>query len=576
MTPLRSNRAAFTAWVGGLAVLLSAGGTARADLNIKIGDPMPSFSLPRADGGSGEFSLTQLIGRPSIVVFWRPNQTLSLDALRDIKTLSEEIGADRVGIVAVDASSSTAQDVTAALAGATFPFPVLLDPQRRLYGKIGVIVCPTTLLLDGEGVLRFKIASHPRQFGNVLRARIRFLVGDLDEAGMKREIEPTALKIDQDLAAAWRMFNLGRRLQSQGKSDQAVAVFEQAVTQYPSLPEARCTLGFIKLASGDLATAAEHFQTALNHHPGSATARLGQAAVLARTNHGQQAEEMLLALLGRESIAVRVRYELGRIYHARGEIDRAVTFYEDALSGVYPEASRPNAGASAATGGASAPVPSAAGDPNASPPNAKTADDPGSIPTPVAANRTAPATAIVPITPPPDARFIGVKRCKKCHLQQWTSWKDTKMAKALEVLKPGQATDVKARSNLDPRTDFSTDAACLACHTNGFGLPGGYRIPPPGDARATRAASANAGIGCESCHGPGGKYEAIHKDIQDNQRKYTSAELHEAGQYQVDARVCAACHDEKAPCIAPGYVFDFEQRKDEGTHKHHDLRFRAE
>ncbi|MHC4767020.1 MAG: multiheme c-type cytochrome [Planctomycetota bacterium] len=556
------SRAPVAACLAWLAAASAGGQIDLADQRLAIGDPMPDFSLPRGDGAAGELGLEHLGGRPAVLVFWRPRQDLSLEALRDLEALRGEIGAERLAVLAVDSARSSAQEIQAALAGENLSYPVALDPQRALYGQAGVIVSPTTFLLDGDGVLRFRVASHPHQYRQVVNARVRFLLGDIDEAQMEREIEPTVLKIDHELAAAWRMYNLGRRLQSEGKADEAVAMFEKAVSEYPALAEARCALGFTRLASGDLDAAGQHFQTALTYQPDAALARLGQAAVLARTQRLEQAEQILLSLLGHQSIAVRVRYELGRIYRARGDVDMAAAVFEDALSTMFPEPrldtappAAPPAGVSALSGGP--------GEGAASPPPA------GSRP-------GGPVQTVAAVVPPADAEYLGVKRCKKCHFQQWKSWSDTKMAKTFEVLRPGAAADAKADRGLDPQEDYTGDTQCLSCHTTGYGHRGGYRTPPPGDAAAARTAGELAGVGCEACHGPGSVFVSIHEEIQDSQRTYEASELHDAGQYRIATPVCAGCHRESAPCISPGYTFDFEQRKEQGTHRHYDLKYRIE
>lgn len=526
--------------------------------NLKAGDTLPAFSLIRADGKGQQYNSQQLTGQPAVIVFWRPNQKRSFEALGDLQSLVDEIGAARFKVLAVDTRRSSVQTIQAALGGKTLSFPVLLDPQRTLYGTVGVIVSPTTLLLDAKGVLRFVVASHPPQFRHVIRARLRFLLGQIDRQTMDQQIKPTVLKIEHDLAAAWRMFNLGKKLQAEGKSSQAIDVYQKVVSQRPTLTEARCALGFLKLEAGDVSAAAQNFQTALTYAPNSPVAHLGQAAVMARTDNADRAEQILLSLLSHRSIAIRVRYELGRIYHTRGELDKAVTFYQDALATMFPESTGPGTAGSVEIRFKTPPTPATA---------------PSSPPASTIKEQT--HTAVTPVTPPSDARYLGVKRCKKCHLQQWKSWKKTKMAATFDVLKPGAASDEKQKRQLDPQKDYTADPQCLRCHTNGFNLPGGYRIPPAGDAKAARVAKANAGIGCESCHGPGSKYSPIHKDIQDKKRQYAEGELYNVGQYKVDSTVCAVCHTAKAPCIEPGYVFDFEKRKEKGTHKHFDLQFRA-
>lgn len=305
--------------------------------NLKVGDPLPSFFLPRADGTVGLYPSEQLIGQPTAIVFWRPNHELSLGALRDLEAVAHEVGLSKFKILAVDAKLSTMQTVQTALVNEKISFPIVLDPQRTLYEKVGLIVCPTTLLFDAKGTLRFVVASHARQFRQVIKARLRFLLGEIDEETMNEQIKPTIHRIEPNLAAAWRLYNLGVRLQTEGKMDEAASIFEKTIAQYPLLAEAHCALGFLKFLSGDLNSAAELFQTALKHNPSLPQAQLGWGIIMARTGEDQKAEPIFLLLVGHRSIAARARYELGRIYAARGERDKALKFFQDALTLIFPE-----------------------------------------------------------------------------------------------------------------------------------------------------------------------------------------------------------------------------------------------
>ncbi len=204
----------------------------------------------------------------------------------------------------------------------------------------------------------------------------------------------------------------------------------------------------------------------------------------------------------------------------------AATFFADALGTMFPEPQLPTG----ATGRPSAGLSGRAGEAE------------GVVSSSGAAIRNAgrPMQAVGAIVPPADAEYLGIKRCKKCHFQQWKSWRDTRMAKTFDVLLPGAAADAKVSRSLDPQKDYTADTLCLSCHTTGYGHRGGYRSPPPGDDAAARSAGEFAGVGCEACHGPGSVFVSIHDDIQDSQRKYEPSELYDAGQYQVDIRVCAA------------------------------------
>ena len=172
--------------------------------------------------------------------------------------------------------------------------------------------------------------------------------------------------------------------------------------------------------------------------------------------------------------------------------------------------------------------------------------------------------------------YVGSKTCKKCHIKQHKSWDKTKMGQSFEVLKPGQNTEKKTEAKLDPAKDYTADETCLKCHVVGFGTESGYKIPPPDDKKAQRRAKKMMGVGCESCHGPGSEYSKLHKEIQDNKRKYKLQEMYAAGMTKISPEVCAKCHNPESPFVDEGFVFDFEKRKDEGTHEHFPLQYREE
>ncbi|NOT01485.1 MAG: hypothetical protein HOP29_12750 [Phycisphaerales bacterium] len=175
-----------------------------------------------------------------------------------------------------------------------------------------------------------------------------------------------------------------------------------------------------------------------------------------------------------------------------------------------------------------------------------------------------------------DPAFIGSKKCKMCHNQEYKSWEETKMAKALDVLKPNERAEKKTAAGLDPAKDYTTDEKCVKCHVVGFGKASGYAIPAAGDAKAAKEAEKLAHVGCENCHGPGGQYEAIHKDVMTKSRPYTADEMHAAGMTKISAETCTVCHNTDSPTHDPAKPFDYEKQKLEGVHKQFPLKFRKE
>ena len=161
--------------------------------------------------------------------------------------------------------------------------------------------------------------------------------------------------------------------------------------------------------------------------------------------------------------------------------------------------------------------------------------------------------------------YIGSRKCKKCHLKQWNSWSKTKMAKAFELLKAGVNADPKKKAGLDPDKDYTTDKECIPCHVTGYGKPGGFVD--------TLQTPDLAGVGCEMCHGPGGTY-VQDQYMSTKNKKYKKADLVPLGLVDTVSKIqCEVCHNTKSPFVGDDYVFDFQKRKEEGTHESFPLKY---
>lgn len=242
-----------------------------------------------------------------------------------------------------------------------------------------------------------------------------------------------------------------------------------------------------------------------------ATEELKKAVDLAVNGKADEAEKALLSLLDNEKNAARTRYELGLLYKIRGGFDDAATMFYKAQVLVV------NKGAA----------------------------------------------------------YVGVSTCKKCHLKQYKSWKTTKMAKTFDVLKPGENAEAKINLKFDPKKDYTKDAKCLECHTTGFGMPGGYKIPKAGNSKEKKRAKNNEGTTCEACHGPGSKYAGIHKNIMTKKQKYTFDKLRQAGEHKADVKSCTVCHNRRNPTVGDEFHFDYEEHKVKDTHENFPLKYQV-
>jgi mono/diheme cytochrome c family protein len=154
----------------------------------------------------------------------------------------------------------------------------------------------------------------------------------------------------------------------------------------------------------------------------------------------------------------------------------------------------------------------------------------------------------VPAASVDGAEYVGVGKCKACHLKEYKSWQTLDHAKAMETLKSGDAAkiaDMATKLNVKLSGPANENDACIDCHAVGHMLAGGY---PAAD--STKNANLSA-VGCESCHGPGSKHVSAEKAVK---KDFINGKPSEA--------MCKSCHN---PTMSP--KFDLATYKAKGIHE---------
>jgi hypothetical protein len=111
----------------------------------------------------------------------------------------------------------------------------------------------------------------------------------------------------------------------------------------------------------------------------------------------------------------------------------------------------------------------------------------------------------------PEKRFVGSQACQECHETEYENY--SSYAK--------KATSYESVTVMAKGLTEAEQRECFACHTTGYGQPGGFV------SAATTPHLKDAG--CEVCHGPG----SIHIDSEDP----------EDIAYDISIEVCKSCHN---------------------------------
>jgi hypothetical protein len=163
----------------------------------------------------------------------------------------------------------------------------------------------------------------------------------------------------------------------------------------------------------------------------------------------------------------------------------------------------------------------------------------------------------VAVPAPKEPQYVGVAKCKTCHKKellgnQYKEWKRGYHGKSFETLKSDKALEfARARDISGPPHEADY---CLGCHVTAYG-------EDLARFREGKALPVEAGIQCESCHGPGSLYKDK-KSMLDHDRA-RAAGLWDPGK---DEKVCAACHNDTSPSWDPAVGFDYETAREEVAH----------
>lgn len=129
--------------------------------------------------------------------------------------------------------------------------------------------------------------------------------------------------------------------------------------------------------------------------------------------------------------------------------------------------------------------------------------------------------------------YSGTKSCRMCHKKaekgdQFGKWKAGPHAKAFETLGTDEAKAVAKKLGI---ADAQKSGKCLSCHATSYDLTEEVK---------TEKFTAEEGVSCESCHGPGKNYKK--KSVMQSREASVAA-----GMIYPAKQSCVLCHNEKSP-----------------------------
>jgi tetratricopeptide (TPR) repeat protein len=303
---------------------------------IGIGNKMPEFSA--SDTSGKVFDYKHRVGKVLMVVFLSANQKNSAQAAADIKGIVTKLAgqAKRLNIVVtIDDPNNQSffhSDPNEPVVG----IHVVADTEYKLWGKFGIIATPTVIISDTNDTVLWVEAGHSYDFVPVIRSRLNQALGIAQEIDPNDASRVKTVTNATVAARAKRHLQMAKILQAKGRIESAINEMRKAKELDHNSVEVALEIGELFCRVGKNEAALKIVERM------RATKRLDRARLLwisgwAKRQMGdlETAEKDLLEANKLDAKSARGFFELGQVYQAKGDKDKAIAAYYRALTLVF-------------------------------------------------------------------------------------------------------------------------------------------------------------------------------------------------------------------------------------------------
>ncbi len=230
-------------------------------------------------------------------------------------------------MVAVFSGETQAADLEELKKTLALPYPIVLDPQWKLYSAFGIVARPTVWIVDRSGTGRFEIAGYHRDLQTIVRADVDFLAGRINEEERKARATPQAAPSFAGTAGASVRYRLAKRLLEAGKRQAAKRQFELAWQEDPPSARAGVELARMLLEDGKVSEALSILDKALPMIPSDPLALGTKGLALLEQGRKEDAVRLLEQAVESGSSEPVFFYRLGRELEDRGETGKACRYF---------------------------------------------------------------------------------------------------------------------------------------------------------------------------------------------------------------------------------------------------------
>ena len=258
------------------ACMVCAGPTdAAAGANTPMGAVIDDVELVSVAGGKVSIAGS---ATANVLVFFRPDQHDFAGTLNLLAACEKELAGKSIHWVGVVPARFSPGEAKAAADAAGMQMPVVIDAGDAVHIRFGVVMHPTVAVLDRQHRLMQLQPFTKLNFCEAVMARIRRVLGELDDAGLARALDPPVEQPSSRTAAARRDLKLAEMLLKSGNMEKALEVAKTGAKNDPRSAAAQALIGRILAAEGDCRAATGAFDSSLLLDANEVQAQAGKKA----------------------------------------------------------------------------------------------------------------------------------------------------------------------------------------------------------------------------------------------------------------------------------------------------------
>lgn len=322
--------------LGATALAAAAALAAADDLRVvKRGETIPPYSLTALSGPNVDNASKR--ERASIIVYLSAQQVSSTRAAVDSQQVATALRRSDLELQHITADVAQANWFREFRDSAGVRAPLGLDFDRIFYGQLGVIVLPTTIVVDAKGRLKHVIAGYKPDFAHVLDAYARHALGLLDDAQLEEALAAKGFARDAPADRAARHRAAANLLRERGLLEDAEKELRKAIEIDPQGVDSRLDLASLCIALRRFDEAESLVNEAVKIEADNRRAKLLRGILRYHAGDLDEAERILTESLVLNTDPARAHYFLGLIHEARKNSEKALEHYRKALERLLGE-----------------------------------------------------------------------------------------------------------------------------------------------------------------------------------------------------------------------------------------------